>query len=131
MTYAEIRENHQKEISKTIERNGVFFAFSNEQFEKNKGDLKLEELARVGVTGGYMPKKNVHQFKKEVEELEKKRREAIKKINPEEVILDELKNHEAFYSGDIEDAFDVLRDYGFTFEQVYQVYKKYNEKHND
>ena len=40
----------------------------------------------------------------------------------EDIIKYELANYESFYTGEIEEAFEVLKQYGFTLEEVKKVY---------
>jgi hypothetical protein len=51
--------------------------------------------------------------------------EEIKKLDPEPIIRYELGNYEAWYTGDITDAYEVLKTYGYTREQIMAVYRKY------
>lgn len=40
------------------------------------------------------------------------------------IIKRELFNYECFYTGDIDDCVDALKDYGINLEEIQQVYSK-------
>lgn len=100
---------------------GVFWAFSNEQFDKGRPADKSVKLVSIGM-GGYMPKDNFDRLIAGTKDIKKWEAEALKAVKAEEAILYELNNHEAFYAGDIAGALEVLEPMGYTAEQVREVY---------
>ncbi len=62
-----------------------------------------------------------------IEEINKIYEDGIKQDIAENglvaIIKRELSNYECYYSGEIEDAVDALKEYGITYEQVENVYK--------
>jgi len=104
MKYTEIKKEYQNRLSGLFKKQGVFFAFSNEQFQKNKTPLKEgEKYVSIG-HGGYIPKSNLYPFLDGMKKLNKWERETIKaqKKGKEEHILYELNNHECFAVHSIE-----------------------------
>lgn len=100
---------------------GVFFAFSQEQFDKSKIDWLDYVSAWMWM---FLPKetaKETLEAYRQHNENEKKRR--IEEVWLKNIILCELDNHECYYTGDIEDAMETLEHYGATREQVMQVFK--------
>lgn len=129
MKYTTIKNEAQEKYSALNDECGLFWAFSNEQFAEGKKKNPVKEGERytsIG-SGGYLPSKNVDKWLKGMKAIEAWQKAEIKKAKTEEVILYELNNHEAFYTGTIEDAMPVLADLGYTEEQVKAVYHKNRE----
>ncbi|EGQ8101792.1 hypothetical protein MW374_004285 [Vibrio parahaemolyticus] len=99
---------------------GAFFAFSNKQFDQAK--KKGIEYVSLGM-GMIVPKNNAKQL---VERLEVIQKEGIKQDiaenGKEAIIRRELFNHECFYTGDICDCVEKLEEYGYSYDDIYQVY---------
>jgi hypothetical protein len=109
-TIQEIKKEGQDKLTELFNECGVFFAFSNEQFQENKTPLKEGEKYVSMGAGGYLPKGNVQTYldgHKAITKWEKAEIKAAKE-GKEQHILYELQNHECFYTGDIEDAMPVL-----------------------
>lgn len=107
--------------SKLFDKYGVFFAFSNEQYE---------ESAKPGVEyvtpgmGMICPKEHVKTVITELGEIHKKAREMDMQQNSRrDIIHRELANFECQISGDVDDAVDALENYGITREEVEEEYK--------
>ena len=125
MEYKEIKNKREKDMNELFKKLGVFWAFSNSQFDENKTPLmEGEKYIDIGA-GGFMPKHNFEALTLGIKEIEKTFKTQIAENKAREKhILYELNNHECFYTGDTEDALDVLgADY--TKEEVQIVYKKY------
>lgn len=126
MKYIEIKNKKQEDTNKLFETLGVFWAFSNKQFEEGYAKAKLsmaegEKLVDIGA-GGYMPKHNVEALKNGMKEIEKTFKASIKEAKArEEHILYELNNHEAFYTCTIEDTKGALGE-DYTNEEILAVY---------
>jgi hypothetical protein len=124
MNIAEIKKQKEANFNKLITDCKVFFAFSNEQFAKNKTPLQEgEKYISIGA-GGYMPKSMVDAFRAGSKQIEKDYKEAIKAHKQrKENILYELNNHEAFYTNDIEETLEALGS-DYTRSEVMEVFKK-------
>lgn len=125
MQYQEIKQKREKDTNDLFTNLGVFWAFSNEQFAKNKTPLQDgEKYVDIGA-GGFMPKHNVDAFLEGMKNIDIAFKTAIKDNKAREThILYELNNHECFYTGRIDDALDVLGE-EYTEVEVKEVYKKY------
>lgn len=120
----ELKTQKEEKVSELIKYCNMFFAFSNQQFDENKTQLKEgEKYVHIGA-GAYMPKSNLEPYLKGIEEINKWYADEVKKTkNGENEILYELQNYECFYTGDISDAYEVLKS-RYTLEQVNNVYNK-------
>jgi len=118
--YLEIKAEKQKKYDQLITNCKVFFAFSDEQFIKNKTELKeCEKYVSIGA-GGYMPKGYLKIWIDGSKEIEKWAKDEIKKYKIEEHhILFELRNNECFYTGSYQDALPFLP---YSEEQVSKVF---------
>ena len=128
MKYATIKNEASKRYEKLCDDCGVFWAFSNEQFDKNKTPkADGEKYTSIGA-GGFMPSSNVQKFIDGQKAIEKWRKEAVKQAKADEVILSELKNYEAFYTGELDDAMSVLEELGYSYDQVKAVYNRHKSR---
>ena len=112
------REDKQTDL---FNKTGSFFAFSNKQFDEGK----KEGAKYVNCGAGLLCEKD------HVQELIT----GLKQINDEAVKQDlkdngyyniiarELGNYECYYTGDISDAVDELKQYGISRKEVYAVYQ--------
>lgn len=125
MTYGEIKAKREADTNKLFSDLGVFWAFSNKQFDENKTPLQEgEKYVDIGA-GGFMPKHNVQALTDGMKAINDTFKNAIADSKAREThILYELNNHECFYTGDIESALDALGE-GYTSEEVQAVYKKF------
>lgn len=130
-TYHEIKKESENKLSELFKECRVFFAFSNEQFAENKTELKEnEEYVSLGM-GGYLPNTSVKNYIQGLKDITAQEKEKIKEFNLEKSeILYELQNHEAFYTGDIEDTYFALNE-KYTHEQIWKVYRENYEKYAD
>ena len=119
----------QAEQTILFDKLGIFFAFSNEQLDRQKKEGV--EYVSLGA-GTICPKENVKAFIEEHANLVKTGiAKDIEKNGKEKIIHRELCNYECFYSGDLDDAIDALEDYGFTNEEIYAVYNAKRDEHAD
>ena len=136
MTITELKQKKQNMYSTIFEDLGVFFAFGNEQLQEGLDNLKQkglllegEKLAPIGA-GGFLPSKNMTDFKNELAKVEKWYKYQIKdlKEGKKSLILHELRNYECFYSNDISDTFEVLLPLGITKKEIEKVYNEYRNR---
>jgi hypothetical protein len=128
---SDIKKEKQKMVSELFEKCGVFFAFSDKQFEENKTPLKEgEKYVSIG-GGGYLPKGKVKKLEEGMEAIERFGKQTVKKKNLVKAeILDELQNHECFYTGDISDVVDLFEG-TYTKQQIRDVYNKHREANQE
>lgn len=118
MTISELNKERENRQSILFKKVGLFWAFSNEQFAKNKTPLKEgEKYVSIGA-GGYMPKSGLPIFVAGMKEINHWFKEATKEEKIRKALIRyELNNHEATYTGEIEPTLDALGE-GFTPEEV-------------
>ncbi len=117
----------EQAVSAALEKHGAFFAFSQSQFE---------EHARPGVrycslgSGLICPEQNALLLS---DELEKAHHRGIAQDIAENgvsaIILRELINHEAFYTGDVSDTVEALQSYEVSRQQVIEVFNQKNSQY--
>lgn len=103
--------------------NGAFFAFNNDQFNEQANPL----INYKSLGGGlYCPESNIGALALQLEDSH------TFKINWElsnntlkDIIWDQLANHEAQITGDIDDACDALKPYSITEDQVKKEWPAY------
>ena len=129
--YGEIKKEKEKMTTELFNKLGVFFAFSNEQFNQNKTPLKEgEKYVSIGA-GGYIPKGNLDAFLEGMKSINQIGKNKVKENNLAETeILYELKNHESFYTGDYSDVVDMFKG-TYTEKQIRDVYNKHRESNQD
>lgn len=124
MTIRELIDIQKEAISNAISETGMFFAFSDEQFQESKTPLEEGDKYISFGMGSYIPKSKVELWHKRYKEIDQNFSNAVKEHNlVENHIVYELENHESFYTMDPSDAIAVLSDY-YTEEQVKEVFWK-------
>lgn len=130
MTYQEIKDQKQADYNKLFDTCGVFWAFSNAQFEEGAKKNPLQEgekYVSIGA-GGYMPKHNVDALLAGTKQIDETFKKQIKEAKArQEHIKYELYNHECFYTGDITNALEALGD-DYTKEEVEAEFKNIKNK---
>jgi len=96
------KEKHDKKYHEELEKTGIFWAFTNQQFEENKTHKKAPDNDYIRILpGGFIHKSNKKKFdnfiNKIVPELNK---EFTNKIDIKDLIKYELINRECFYTGE-------------------------------
>ena len=110
-------EDAQTEL---FDKLGVFFAFSNKQFDEGKKEGV--EYCSLGA-GIICPKGNEKELMSELDKINKQGiHQDIIENGSENIIKRELSNHECYYTGDISDCVDKLDGYGITREQIKAVF---------
>lgn len=124
-TVQSLKKEEQEQQKILFNNCGLFWAFSDEQFQANKTPLQDgEKYVSIGA-GGYLPKSKIEMFQTGMKEIsnwyksETKKNKALKV----DLIRYELSNHEAYYTGSIEDTLSALGS-GFTAKEVWAVYNK-------
>jgi len=127
--YQEIKKQSEKKRTVLFKEVGLFFAFSDEQFGKNK-TLLIEGDKYVSIgAGGYLPKSKVDEFIKGSKAITKWEKDEIKnqKLAREQIAY-ELANHEAYYTGELEDTYDALGGV-YSMEEIQKVYREECKTH--
>jgi hypothetical protein len=136
--YNELKEERSKKYEELFLNLGVFYAFSMEQFKEGQRKNPLlpdEKYTSIGM-GAYVRNTNTKKLFEGLESIDKWFLSENKKLKEdkqarEKVILDELVNHEAFYTGYVTDAFEVLKPLGYTKKELVEVYRKHYKNYCD
>jgi hypothetical protein len=128
MNLQEIKKQQTEANSKLFKEVGLFFAFSDEQFQKNKTPLRDgEKYVSIG-GGGYLPKGNFEALQKGMKENEKTYKLAIKSHNLRlKEIVYEFNNHECFYTRDWEVVSEIFPD--VSKDVIYKLFLKESKKY--
>ena len=121
--YSELKSEKQVKYNNLMNECNVFWAFNSEQFNEGLAKCELsegEKIVSIGA-GGYIAKKNVQSLIDGQKAIEKWFKLATKTMK-EEHILYELNNHECFYTGNIQEAVNVLP---YSVKMILYVYKKH------
>jgi len=125
----ELKNEREAKHTELFNQVGLFWAFSDEQFAKNKTPLQEgEKYVSIGA-GGYLPKSKVDAFStgmKEISAWYKKEVADNKELRRKEIIY-ELSNHEAWYTHEIEDTMAALGP-DYTAKEVWKVFNEEFEK---
>ena len=109
-----------------LDKAGAFFAFSQKQFEESK---KPDVVYVNGHAGMICPKDTINTLLKELDDIYKESiKQDIEENGAKAIIIRELNNHEAYYTGDIESTVDTLTDYPYpiTIENIQKIFKDKN-----
>ena len=126
--YNEYNDKFNEELNKT----GIFWAFSNQQFNENKTHKNApnSEYLTIG-DGGYLHKSDKEKFDNFHKNIVPKLREELKsKINIEDLIKFELENHECYYIGDFTEVIFIIYDFyrELSIQEIHdKVSKVFNE----
>lgn len=109
-------------ISEALSKHGAFFAFSQSQFEEQA----VPGLRYCSLGSGLIcPEKNALLLSSDLEKAHHRGiAQDIEENGVSAIILRELLNHEAFYTGDISDTVDALQSYEFSRQQVIEIFNQ-------
>lgn len=119
----------EEQQTKVFNDTGSFFAFSNEQFDK----AKKEGVSYVSLGSGLIcPKEYAEEVFTKLDTIYVNAiAQDLAENGKDGVIERELANHEAYYTGDIEDTVYALEDYGITNAEILAVYKRIAPTYNN
>lgn len=121
----------EEKQSQVFKSKKVFFAFSNDQFKESIKEHNIKKDVKIIHLGGgmYCPTKNYKEVIKQLENINKKGiEEDLKENGKYNVIKRELSNYESYYTYDLTDCIDALKDYkSISKEDIKNVFHK--EKH--
>jgi hypothetical protein len=119
----------EEKINVLLAKYNGFFAFSQNQFEEAKKQ-NIECVYRGG--GLYHEAGKQKEFDADYELMIKEAIEQDLKENGKEAIIKRaLSNYESYYTYDISDAVESLKDYGITKEEIQAVFRVELSKHDD
>ncbi len=107
-------------MTAVYDKYGVFFAFSDKQYN----DKAVDGVEYVsGGAGMVVPKEHATAVNTELNAaIDTHQAWKLETMGMNKIILDELHNHEAFYTYEIDDTVDALDGYGFTAADVQKVF---------
>ena len=116
----------EKPQTELFKKTGTIFAFSDKQFEEQevKGK-KYSKYVSLG-SGMITPKEYANKVIETLSKIHKKAvNQDLKDNGKDQVILRELLNHEAFYTGEIEDTIHSLEGYKeISEDDISQIFGK-------
>ena len=117
-----LQDYMEKKQTALFEETNTIFAFSREQFNKSK----KEGITYINMGSGMLTDKR--HVKKLLEGLEKIYKDSIqqdiKENGIEAIIKRELANHEAWYTMDITDTKEKLKDYPIKEDQILKIFRE-------
>jgi len=115
--------NIHDQQTEVFNKYGVFFAFSNKQFDESKKDgVKYTSLG----AGMIAPVEHAKTVMTEIIAIgEAYRKNDLSENGKKKIIHRELANHEAQITGDIDDTVDALEGYGITRAEVQAEFGEY------
>lgn len=104
-----------------LNKAGAFFAFSTKQFEEQK----VPGTKYVSTPSGLIcPKHTLDTLVTEMDEIYRSAiAQDIEENGLHAIIVRELNNHEAYYTGDIATTVDALEDYPVTEDDIIAVFR--------
>lgn len=125
---SQLKANKEAQTTALLTECGVFFAFSDAQFEANKTPLQDGERYSAIGGGGYAPKSKVSDLSLGIDKINADYWQAIEDNNlKNEVIFYELSNYECFYTYDISDAKSALPEH-YTDAEIWAVFHANKDK---
>lgn len=126
--FYKMKQEYDKKFNEELNKTGIFWAFSNKQFEENKThkDVPDSEYLSVGF-GGYIHKSNIDKLNYFFEVVEPKlKKEFVNNIDINDLIRYELDNHECYYTGDYYCVVPIIADYleNYNYGEVVDIVKK-------
>lgn len=114
--------------TQALDKAGAIFAFSMEQFNESKKEGVKYVNAGMGML---CPKDTIDELIADLNRIhEEGMQEDIRENGLEKIILRELNNHEAYYTRDLHDTFEAVKDYGVTMKDVAHLFNNKNYKLN-
>ena len=124
MNLIDLKKAKDEAISKAIKDHKVFFAFSNEQFEKSNTELQPTEKYVRLQDDGFIPELQFNSFIKEMVKVQDDFKKAVEENNlKEKHIIYELQNYECFYTMDPTEAINALSDF-YSEKEILEVFSK-------
>jgi hypothetical protein len=114
--------------SELFERTNTIFAFSKKQFDEQKKEgVKYVNMGQGMITDAEYVVDVINGLD---DILKDAMAQDLKENGKERVILRELANHEAYYTGEIDATYDELKKYDITEEEIMKMFRNKNAKLN-
>ena len=136
--FEEIKKEYDEKTQEELKKTGIFYAFSNEQFEEYRThkDIQGKKYFSIGC-GAYIhedDKQKLDNYFNVI--LPKLKKDFIKKINIDDLIEYELINHECYYTGNYLEIVELMENYlesditqrNNIIEKIKNVYNKNYKK---
>jgi|TARA_Y100000310_G_scaffold345581_1_gene466891 hypothetical protein len=119
-----LKDYTEDKLTALFNKTNTIFAFSMKQFnEQKKKGIKYVNMGMGMLTD----KRYVEKLRGGLDKIYKDgMAQDIKENGLEKIILRELANHEAYYTGEIDDTFEAIKSYGVTKEQIWKMYHNKN-----
>lgn len=136
-TFNELKEELNERKNEELNKTGIFYAFSNAQFEENKTHKNAQdnEFINVGF-GAFIHKSNKQKLDNYINNIKPQlEKEFTNKINIDDLIKYELINHECYYTGEWDEIIPIIASYYPTLkeneiiEKIQKVYKSHLEQY--
>lgn len=116
----------QVKQTELFNQTGAFFAFNHKQFiEAREEGVKYIDLGH----GMICPKKNVDILTSGLEEIYNNSiKQDLEENGNIKIIKRELSNHECYYTYDITDVIDKLKDYQITPDEIRKIFNSQKHK---
>lgn len=116
----------EQNITELLKKYNGFFAFSQKQFdEQKKKDIKYVSRNNGLIHEVGKSKDFDKEFSKIINEA---RKQDLKENGKEGIIKRELSNYECYYTGDVTEACNALKDYNINHEEVLKIFNKTNKE---
>lgn len=124
MDLSALKREEQSKVNQLINECKIFFAFSDEQFHKNKTPLQTGEKYVALGAGAYMPKGQVERYRSGIKAINKWYKDSVngKKLRKANIVH-AIHNHEAHYTGEIDEVMDALGS-DYTKEEVMAIFRE-------
>lgn len=125
--FNEAKKEYDEKYNEELKKAGVFWAFSNEQFEENKTHKNASdnEYLYIGI-GGYVHKSNKEKLDKFNSEIAPRlKKEFADSIDINDLIDYELVNHECYLTYDYSEVIYLTKYYfGMKGDKAFEIVKK-------
>jgi len=116
----------EEATTKALRKAGAFFAFSDKQFNEQAGGRDIKDYCSIGM-GLICPKDTATELSKDLNAgMQAGIKQDIAENGLEAIIKRELENHEASYTGSIENTVEALGAYPITEAEILAVFNKMN-----
>ena len=136
------KAEYSNEYNKGIEESGVFWAFGKDQFNENRTHKRKEiddnsqmynNYLSIGA-GGYIHKADKPKLDNFLTNIAPKlKQQFLSKIDKNTFILYELLNHEAYYTYELDDTLDTMKNYyaDITEDYIAKIFRQHARQYAD
>ena len=111
--FVELKKEYNEKCQSELSKTGIFYAFSNAQFDEYKTHKNVPDNEYLGIGyGAYIHKSNKQKLDNYFNNIKKQlTKDFISKINIDDLIEYELINHECYYTGDWSEIIPLIESY--------------------